>query len=84
MKSDARRVSGQARDALRERNVRMVLAGRSHAFVAQTLGVNLRTVYLWMARYEVGGSDGLKERRRGRRPRRQVALTDASKQSLSG
>jgi transposase len=60
----------------------MVLAGRTHAFVAQALGVHLRTVSLWMARHQLGGFEGLKEQRRGRRPREQMALTDAEQAEL--
>jgi len=60
----------------------MVLAGHTHAFVAQALGVHLRTVSLWMARHHVGGLEGLRERRRGRRPREQMALSDAQQAEL--
>lgn len=55
----------------------MVLAGRTHTFVAHALGVHLRTVSLWMARHHLGGFEALREGRRGRRPREQMALTDA-------
>jgi len=60
----------------------MVLAGHTHVFVSQALGVSLRTVTLWMARYTVGGFEALKERRRGRRPREQMALSDAEQAEL--
>ena len=60
----------------------MVLAGRTHAFVAHSLGVHLRTVSLWMARHQVGGLEGLKEQRRGRRPREQMALSDPEQAEL--
>ena len=82
--SDARRVSGETREALRQRGVRMVLAGRTHAVVAQAMGVHLRTVSLWMARHQLGGFEGLRERRRGRRSREQMALTDAQQAELIG
>ncbi len=82
VKSDARRVSGTTREALRERGVKMVLAGRTHAVVAQSLGVHLRTVSLWMARHQLRGFEGLREGRRGRRSREQMALTDAQQAEL--
>lgn len=82
VKSDARRLAGVTREALRERGVRMVLAGRTHTFVAGALGVHLRTVSLWMARHQLGGFEGLRERRRGRRPREQMALSDAQQAQL--
>ena len=62
----------------------MVLAGRTHAVVAQAMGVHLRTVSLWMARHQLGGFEGLRERRRGRRSREQMALTDAQQAELIG
>ena len=62
---------------MRERGVRMVLAGYTHSSVARALGVHTRTVSLWMARHQLGGFEGLKELRRGRRTREQMALTDA-------
>ena len=55
----------------------MVLAGHTHLSVAHALGVHLRTVSLWMARHHVSGFEGLKERRRGRRPREQMALSES-------
>ncbi len=60
----------------------MVLAGRTHAVVAQSLGVHLRTVSLWMARHQLRGFEGLREGRRGRRSREQMALTDAQQAEL--
>ncbi len=62
----------------------MVLAGRTHAVVAQAMGVHLRMVSLWMARHQLGGFEGLRERRRGRRSREQMALTDAQQAELIG
>ncbi len=67
---------------MRERGVRMVLAGHTHLAVAQALGVHLRTVSLWMARHHVSGFEGLKERRRGRQPREQMSLSDSQQAEL--
>jgi transposase len=75
-------VSGETREALRERGVRMVLAGHTHLAVAQALGVHLRTVSLWMARHQLSGFEGLKERRRGRRLREQMSLSDSQQAEL--
>ncbi|MGH2842673.1 MAG: IS630 family transposase [Solirubrobacteraceae bacterium] len=80
--SDARKLTGTAREALRKRGVSMVLAGHTHAFVARALDVNLRTVTLWMARHRVGGMAALGEGRRGRRPREQMALSDSQQAQM--
>jgi transposase len=45
--------------------------------VAEALGVALRTVAGWSARFRVGGVAGLRERRRGRRAGERMALSDA-------
>ncbi|MCP9489910.1 MAG: IS630 family transposase [Solirubrobacteraceae bacterium MAG38_C4-C5] len=72
---DARSLSGEAQAALRERGVGMLGQGHSHSQVAAALGVGLRTVAGWSARFRVGGMDGLRERRRGRRAGEQMALS---------
>ena len=74
--SDARSLAGAAQAALRERAIRMVEAGHTHSEAALAVGVNLRTIVKWVARFRVSGWDGLGERRRGRRPREQMALSD--------
>jgi transposase len=74
---DARSLSSEAQAALRERGVRMLLDGATHTQVAQAMGVALRTVAGWSARFQVGGIEGLRERRRGRRPGEQMALSEA-------
>lgn len=72
---DARNLSGKAQAVLRERGVRMLLDGATHTHVAAVMGVSLSTVALWSARFRVGGMEGLRERRRGRRPGEQMALS---------
>ncbi|HVA19455.1 MAG TPA: IS630 family transposase [Solirubrobacteraceae bacterium] len=79
---DARSLSGEAQAALRERGVRMLLDGATHAHVAAVMGVSLRTVALWSARFRVGGMEGLRERRRGRRPGEQMALSPAQQAQI--
>lgn len=54
----------------------MVKAGHTYSEAAQAVGVNLRTVGKWVARFRVSGWEGMGERRRGRRPREQMALSD--------
>ena len=54
----------------------MVEAGHTHSEAALAVGVNLRTIGKWVARFRVSGWEGIGERRRGRRPREQMALSD--------
>jgi transposase len=68
-------LSGEARQALRERGAAMLEDGYTHVEVADALGVGLRTVAGWSARLRVGGWAGLAEGRRGRRAGEQMALT---------
>jgi transposase len=82
--TDARKLSGDGREALRERGVRMLQAGHTHTQVADVLAVGLRTVAGWSARFRVGGWVGLSEGRRGRRPGEQMALTYAQQAQVVG
>lgn len=79
---DARRLTGEARSALRERGVRMLQAGHTHTQVADALAVGLRTVAGWSARFRVGGWEGLAEGRRGRRAGEQMALSVAQQAQI--
>ena len=53
---------------LRKRGVAAVQAGESPESVAAALGVNLRTVFRWLAQYRQGGWGKLEARKRGGRP----------------
>src|SRR6185436_15245305 len=53
---------------LRKRGVAAVQSGESPTQVAATLGVNLRTLFRWLALYRRGGWDQLDARKRGGRP----------------
>lgn len=68
MNTDARALGHTTLSELRERGVTAVQSGESPRAVAATLGVNLRTVFCWLAEYRRGGWDGLKARKRGGRP----------------
>jgi len=72
---NGRNLSGAEQAVLRERGVAMLEAGCTHRQVAEALGVGLRTVAGWSARFRVGGLAGLGERRRGRRPVEQMAIS---------
>jgi transposase len=51
-----------------------VAGGQSHREVARTLGIERAVVSKWMRWWRDGGWEGLKDRRRGRRPGEQQAL----------
>ncbi len=70
---DARSLASSAQAALRERAVRMLDRGFTHAAVAEAMGINVRAVAKWSARFQISGWEGLRERRRGRRPGEQMA-----------
>jgi transposase len=79
---DARSLPGAAQAALRNRAVRAVLGGMTQAEAARVFGVHPNAVNRWILRYREGGWDGLSERRRGRRPGEQPALTEPQQQEL--
>lgn len=68
METDARRLDHKTLTELRKRAVAGVQAGQSPAAVAQSMGVNLRTVFRWLALYRSGGWGKLDARKRGGRP----------------
>lgn len=71
---DARSLSDEAREALRMRAVRAVLGGMRKVDAAEAFGVHPNVIGRWMRRYDEGGWEGLRERRKGRRPGEQLTL----------
>ena len=68
MKTDARALDHLTLTELRRRGVAAVQSGESPGHVAAALGVNLRTLFRWLAQYRRGGWDQLDARKRGGRP----------------
>ena len=81
-KEDARSLPGAAQAALRNRAVRAVLDGMSQVEAARVFGVHPNAVNRWIKRYREGGFQGLAERRRGRRPGEQPALSPPQQQEV--
>jgi transposase len=77
-----RSLPGAAQAALRNRAVRAVLDGMTQAQAARVFRVHPNAVNRWVKRYREGGWDGLTERRRGRRPGEQPALSEYQQQEL--
>jgi len=68
MNTDARALDHVTLTELRRRGVAAVQSGESPTHVAAALGVNLRSVFRWLAQYRRGGWDRLDARKRGGRP----------------
>ena len=68
MNTDARALDHTTLTDLRKRGVAAVQSGEEPAHVAEVLGVNVRTVFRWLAQYRRGGWDQLDARKRGGRP----------------
>jgi transposase len=79
---DTRSLPAAAQAALRNRAVRAVLDGMTQAEAARVFGVHHNAVNRWVKRYRQGGWDGLAERRRGRRPGEQAALSDPQQREV--
>jgi transposase len=79
---DTRSLPPAAQAALRNRAVRAVLDGMTQAQAARVFGVHHNAVNRWVKRYRQGGWDGLSERRRGRRPGEQAALSESQQQEV--
>jgi transposase len=79
---DARSLPGAAQAALRQRAVQAVLDGMTQAEAARLFGVHPNAVGRWMQRYRQGGWAELSERRRGRRPGEQPALSERQQQQV--
>src|SRR5262245_45191477 len=79
---DTRSLPAAAQAALRSRAVRAALEGMTQAEAARVFGVHHNAVNRWIKRYREGGWAGLSERRRGRRPGEQAALSESQQQEL--
>ena len=79
---DTRSLPAAAQAALRSRAVRAVLDGMTQTQAARVVGVHHNAVNQWVKRYRQGGWEGLAERRRGRRPGEQAALSEPQQQEV--
>jgi len=66
--NDGRKLTSSEKEALRKRAVQQIEGGESPEAVADTFGINRRTIYRWIARYHHGGLEGLTTRSKPGRP----------------
>jgi transposase len=74
-KHDGRTLSNDALEQLRWQAVRFSRRGETNTAIAEILGVNRRTVGLWLQRYAAAGARALQAKRRGRKVGEQRTLT---------
>ena len=65
-KQDARRLSGEAQEALRIRAVKALLQGQKQKDVAELFGVSRQSLHKWLRAYRARGYRALSTKRQGR------------------
>ncbi len=75
-KRDARKLSTEAQQELREMAIRLRESGQTYKLIAQTIQVQASTVCAWYKAYERGGKKALKIKKRGRPPGSCMKLTE--------
>ena len=78
-KFDGRKLSHEAREAIRIRAVQRIHAGESPEAVAKVLGYHRSCIYDWLKAFEQGGIDALKYKKI---PGKEPKLTKAQKQKV--
>jgi len=68
LRSDARKLSPSAQEALRRQAIRLREDGMTYAEIGAIVGVHPTTVCQWYKRYQRAGEAGLRGGQRGRRP----------------
>jgi len=81
-KPDARKLSTDAQQQLRNQAVRLRKAGKSYEEIAEIVGVHNTTVCRWWKRYEREGRAGIVIQRRGRRTGDKRTLDDAQEREI--
>jgi transposase len=67
-KTDARSLGREAQQQLRNQAIRLRKKGLTHAAIADIVGVNASTVRRWCKAYERDGPQGIRLKKRGRKP----------------
>ncbi|WP_084318716.1 IS630 family transposase [Deferrisoma camini] len=81
-KVDARSISREAQQTLRRQAIRLRKAGRTFAEIAEIVGVHPSTVRKWWKIYERDGTQGIRLKKRGRKPGQKRTLSRELEQEL--
>ncbi len=81
-KVDARSISREAQQTLRRQAIRLRKAGRTFAEIAEIVGVHPSTVRKWWKIYERDGTQGIRLKKRGRKPGQKRTLSREQEQEL--
>ena len=76
-KHDARILSNDALEQLRQQALRLHRRGETNTAIAEIVGVDRRTVGIWLQRCAAAGAAALRAKRRGRKVGEQRTLTPA-------
>ena len=79
---DARTLSNDALEQLRRQAVRLHRRGEPNTAIAAIVGVDRRTVGIWLQRYAAGGAAALQAKPRGRKVGEQRTLTPAQETEI--
>jgi transposase len=79
---DARTLSNDALEQLRRQAVRLHQRGEPNTAIAAIVGVDRRTVGIWLQRYAAGGAAALQAQPRGRKVGEQRTLTPAQETEI--
>ncbi|NIB45128.1 helix-turn-helix domain containing protein [Pseudomaricurvus alkylphenolicus] len=73
--TDARSLSADHQEALRQKAIRLRKRGRTYRYIADLYGVHPNTVFRWVKTYEKSGAKGIKAKSKGPRGKLKRGLT---------
>ena len=81
-KIDARSIGREAQQQLRHQAIRLRKSGRTHADIAEIVGVHPSTVRQWCKTYEHEGAKGVQLKKRGRKPGQKRTLSPEQEREI--
>ena len=81
-KIDARSIGREAQQQLRRQAIRLRKSGRTHADIAEIVGVHPSTVRKWCKAYQREGAKGIELKKRGRKPGQKRTLSPEQEREL--
>jgi transposase len=82
LKSDSRKMTKEARTALRTRAIELLQSGETQVFISEVLGVRRATVNSWVKSYRELGTAGTQEKKRGVTSESRKLLTSKQEESI--